>query len=117
MAKSTITIDVELDEGRVPQNIQWRATESTADRPQQAKAMMVSLWDGADKAALRIDLWTQKMMVDEMADFYFQTFMGMADSFERSTHQKELVDDIRKFAQTFYKKFQEEQMKQNKLNP
>lgn len=117
MAKSTITIEVELDEGRVPQNIQWQATESTADRPQQAKAMMVSLWDGADKAALRIDLWTQKMMVDEMADFYFQTFMGMADSFERSTHQTELVGDIRKFAQTFYKKFQEEQMKQNKLNP
>ncbi|HYH16046.1 MAG TPA: gliding motility protein GldC [Flavisolibacter sp.] len=117
MAKSTITIDVELDEGRVPQSIQWQATESTADRPQQAKAMMVSLWDGADKAALRIDLWTQKMMVDEMADFYFQTFMGMADSFERSTHQKELVDEIRKFAQTFYKKFQEQQMKENKLNP
>jgi gliding motility-associated protein GldC len=117
MAKSTITIEVDLDEGRVPQNIQWQATESTADRPQQAKAMMVSLWDGADKAALRIDLWTQKMMVDEMADFYFQTFMGMADSFERSTHQAELVNDIRKFAQSFYKKFQEEQMKQNKLNP
>jgi len=115
MAKSTITIEVELDEGRVPQSIQWQATESTADRPQQAKAMMVSLWDGADKAALRIDLWTQKMMVDEMADFYFQTFMGMADSFERSTHQTALVNDIRQFAQTFYKKFQEEQMKQNKL--
>jgi gliding motility-associated protein GldC len=115
MAKSTITIEVDLDEGRVPQNIQWKATESTADRLQQAKAMMVSLWDGADKAALRIDLWTQKMMVDEMADFYFQSFMGMADSFERSTHQQELVDDIRKFAQTFFKKFQDLQMKENKL--
>jgi gliding motility-associated protein GldC len=117
MAKSTITIDVELDEGRVPQNIQWKATESTADRPQQAKAMMVSLWDGADKAALRIDLWTQKMMVDEMADFYFQTLMGMADTFERATHQTELVDDMKKFAQGFYRKFQELQMKENKLNP
>ena len=117
MAKSTITIDVELDESRVPQNIQWRATESTAEHPQQAKAMMVSLWDGADKAALRIDLWTQKMMVDEMADFYFQTLMGMADTFERATHQNELVDDMRKFAQTFYKKFQEQQMKENKLEP
>lgn len=115
MAKSTITIDVELDEGRVPQNIQWKATESTAERPQQAKAMMVSLWDGADKAALRIDLWTQKMMVDEMADFYFQTFMGMADSFERATHMEPLVSDIRQFAQAFYKKFQEQQMKENKL--
>jgi gliding motility-associated protein GldC len=115
MAKSTITIDVELDENRVPQNIQWHATESTADRPQQAKAMMISLWDGADKAALRIDLWTQKMMVDEMADFYYQTMMTMADTFERATKQKELVDEMKKFAQTFYKKFQEQQLKDNSL--
>jgi hypothetical protein len=35
--------------------------------------MMVSFWDGADKAAMRIDLWTQQMMVDEMADFLSRT--------------------------------------------
>ena len=62
MAKSTIVIDVELDEGRVPSNIEWRATESTIERPQQAKAFMLSIWDGSEKTALRIDLWTQKMM-------------------------------------------------------
>ena len=56
MQKSTITIDVELNEGRVPQAIEWQATESTADRPQQAKALLLSLWDGAEKTALRIDL-------------------------------------------------------------
>ncbi len=115
MAKSTIVIDVELDESRVPQNIQWSATESTADRPAQAKAFMLSMWDGAEKSALRIDLWTQKMMVDEMADFYYQTFMTMADTFERATKQAELVDDMKNFARSFYKKFQEIQMKDNKL--
>ncbi len=115
MAKSTITIEVELDEGRVPQNIQWSATESFADRPSEAKAFMLSIWDGAEKTALRIDLWTQKMMVDEMADFYYQTFMTMADTFERSTKQAELVNDMKKFAKDFYKKFQDIQMKENKL--
>ncbi len=103
-----------MDENRVPQSIQWQATESTADRMQQAKAFMLSLWDGADKAALRIDLWTQKMMVDEMADFYYQTFMTMADTFERATRQKELVDEMKKFAKDFYQKFQELQIKENK---
>ena len=73
MVQSNISIDVELDEERIPSNIQWQATESTANKPQQAKAMMLSFWDGADKSALRIDLWTQKMMVDEMADFYYAT--------------------------------------------
>src|SRR4026207_2118272 len=114
MIKSRITIDVELDEDRVPQNIQWQATESTASSPQNAKAMMLAFWDGADKSALRIDLWTQKMMIDEMADFYYQTFMTMADTYERATKQKPLVDDMKAFAKSFYEKFREEQMKENK---
>ena len=66
--------------------------------------------------ALRIDLWTQKMMVDEMADFYYQTFMTMADTYARATRQTDLVNDIKKFAQDFYQKFQEIQMKENKAS-
>jgi len=115
MAKSSIVIDVELDEGRVPSSIEWKASESTIERPQQAKAFMLSLWDGADKTALRIDLWTKKMMVDEMADFYYQTFMTMADTFDRATKNAELVNDMKNFARQFYAKFQEQQMSENKL--
>jgi len=105
MTQSQIIIDVALDEGKVPQEIQWKATASTADEAQKAKAVMLSLWDGTDKSALRIDLWTKDMMVDEMADFYFQTLMSMADTYDRATHQKELVEDMKKFAHDFYRKF------------
>jgi len=114
MAKSQIVIDVELDENRIPQKIEWIATESTAANRQEAKAVMLSLWDGTEKSALRIDLWTQKMMVDEMADFYYQTFMTMADTYGRATRQTDLVNDMKKFAQEFYKKFQEIQMNESK---
>ncbi len=62
------------------------------------------------KTALRIDLWTQTMMVDEMADFYYQVFFTMADTFERATQQKELSDDIKKFSKQFQNKFRELQM-------
>ena len=117
MTKSKIVIEVELDENRVPSNIEWQATESTVERPQQARAFMLSLWDGAEKTALRIDLWTQKMMVDEMADFYYQTMMTMADTFERATRQTELVNDMKTFAKDFHTKFQQQQMKENKLEP
>ena len=103
-------IDVELDENRIPSSIEWRATD-TQEHAQQAKAVMLSLWDGAEKTALRIDLWTQKMMVDEMADFYYQTFMTMADTYQRATRQTELVDDMKNFAKEFHRKFQELQMK------
>jgi hypothetical protein len=45
------------------------------------------------------------MMVDEMADFYYQTMMTMADTFDRATHQTELVGEMKSFAKAFYTKF------------
>ncbi|MBX9782218.1 MAG: gliding motility protein GldC [Chitinophagaceae bacterium] len=111
--KSTISIDVMMDEGRVPEMITWKATDSTADMDQRAKAMMISFWDGADKSALRIDLWTKDMMVDEMADFYYQTLMTMADSFLRATNSTDISTDMKEFAKTMMKKFKAEQLKQN----
>ena len=112
MVKSSITIDVELDSERVPSNIRWQATESTANEPQNAKAMMLSFWDAADKSALRIDLWTQKMMVDEMADFYYQMLMSMADTFKRATQYQDMSDDMKKFAKEFFDKFRAIQLKE-----
>ncbi len=113
MHQSTITIDVHLDEDKVPQKIEWKATDSTAALPQPARAMMVAFWDAADKSAMRIDLWTKDMMVDEMADFYYQTLMGMADTYMRATQQTDMVDDMKKFAKDFYKKFRDGQLKEN----
>jgi gliding motility-associated protein GldC len=115
MRQSRITIDVSLDEKNIPDQILWNATDSTADNAQKARAMMLSFWDGADKSALRMDLWTKDMMVDEMADFYYQTIMTMADSFERATHQAELVDMMKNFAKDFYGRFRDIQLKENKL--
>jgi gliding motility-associated protein GldC len=112
MTQSTITIDVNLDEQKIPHQIMWNATQSNSEAKQEAKAMMISFWDGKERAALRIDLWTKDMMVDEMADFYYQTMMTMADTFERATHQAELVNEMKGFAKTFYTKFKQTQEKQ-----
>jgi gliding motility-associated protein GldC len=114
MSKSTITIDIHLDEQKVPEQINWSATDSTADMMQPAKSMMVAFWDAQEKAALRIDLWTKDMMVDEMADFYYQTFMGMADTFMRATQNQELVNQMKQNAKDFYQKFRDSQVKENK---
>jgi len=115
MKKSSINIDVLLDVDKVPAQISWNATDSTAEKARNAKAMMLSFWDGSDKTALRIDLWTKDMMLDEMADFFYQTFMTMADTYERATHQDELVTDMRVFAKDFYNKFRAQQLKENKI--
>ena len=116
MNKSTITIDVVTDENKVPDSISWSATDTSAENMQKAKAMMISFWDSADKAALRIDLWTKDMMVDEMADFFFQTMMTMADTYGRATKYTEQVDEMKKFAHDFYEKFKAKQLKENKAD-
>ena len=33
---------------------------------------MISIWDSENKSSLKIDLWTKKMMVEEMKFFTFQ---------------------------------------------
>lgn len=114
MHTSTISINVELDNDKVPHNIKWKASDSTVTEGQDARAMMLAFWDGTDKSALRIDLWTKEMMVDEMADFFYQTMMTMADTYNRATQQQELVNDMKQFAKDFYNKFKALQLKENK---
>ena len=114
MSKSTITIGVKMDENRVPETIEWIASDTSAEQLQKAKAFMLSFWDAAEKTALRIDLWTKDMMVDEMADFFYQTMMTMADTYGRATHHQEMVDDMKKFAHEFYHRSREKQLKENK---
>ncbi len=115
MTTSSINIDVTLDNDRVPADIRWSATDSSTDNARQAKAMMLAFWDGAEKTALRIDLWTKDMMVDEMVDFFYQTLMTMAETYQRATQDPSLVAEMKQFARDFYKKFRDQQMKTNKL--
>lgn len=81
MHQSTITVQVELDDQKIPQTMKWSASDSTATEAQDARAMMLTFWDPTDKTALRIDLWTKDMMVDEMADFFYQNLMGMGETY------------------------------------
>lgn len=101
---SEIKIQIDLDEDKMPDTIQWAAPDGGVEEPQKAKAMLLGLWDGDQKTAMRIDLWTQKMMVDEMNDFFYQTFFGMADTYLRATRNAELAAELKEFAKTFHKK-------------
>ena len=105
-----------MDESQVPDSITWNASDTTVEHAQKAKAMMLSFWDASEKTALRIDLWTKDMMIDEMADFFYQTMMTMADSYGRATKEDETVDEMKKFAKNFYGKFKTRQLKENKAS-
>ena len=107
MTKHTISIDVHLDSEKMPEHIDWHATGSSQAEPTSAKAFMLSLWDGQEKTALKIDLWTKKMMVDEMNDFFYQTMMTMAETFKNATRNEALAEEYKEFARNFKRKADE----------
>ena len=101
--QSEIKFNIELDENKVPDSIQWDASDAGISN-EDAKALMLSVWDPKTKETLRIDLWTKEMLVDEMKIFYHQTLLSMADSFERATNDKEVAEGMRMFAEDFAKR-------------
>jgi hypothetical protein len=42
MHQSTITVQVELDDQKIPQTMKWSASDSTATEAQDARAMMLT---------------------------------------------------------------------------
>ncbi|WP_267740025.1 gliding motility protein GldC [Myroides injenensis] len=100
---SDINIRVELDENRVPDKILWNAKDGGVEAA-RSKAMLLSIWDHKVQETLRIDLWTKDMPVDEMKKFFHQTFVAMADTFERATEDKKMADTMRDFCEYFAEK-------------
>jgi gliding motility-associated protein GldC len=102
--KSHINIQVETDDNKMPETIEWMAPEGGIAQMQKAKGLLLGLWDGDEKTAMRIDLWTNKMMVDEMNDFFYQSLFGMADTYARATRNVQLAEELKEFARGFHKK-------------
>ncbi|HTN47499.1 MAG TPA: gliding motility protein GldC [Flavipsychrobacter sp.] len=102
--KSEIKIEIALDEEKMPETIEWKAPDGGVDGLQEAKGLLLGLWDGNEKSALRIDLWTKKMMVDEMNEFFYQSLYGMAETYLRATRNEDLAKEMKAFAVSFRKK-------------
>ena len=107
--KSNIEIQVGLDENKVPEKIRWSAQDGGMTH-QEAKAVMLSIWDAEAKESLRIDLWTKDMPLDDMKIFFHQTLRAMADTFQRATDDEKMSATMRDFSDYF-----EEKMELDKL--
>lgn len=106
--KSEISIEVTLDKEKMPETIQWKAPDGGVEGLQQAKGLLLGLWDGNEKSALRIDLWTKDLLVDEMNEFFYQSLYGMAETYMRATQNESLSKEIKAFAVSFRKKAEEQ---------
>ncbi|MCO4820916.1 MAG: gliding motility protein GldC [Flavobacteriaceae bacterium] len=102
---SKIELNVELDENRVPETLLWSAQDGGINN-EEAKAMMLSVWDHQAKETLRIDLWTKDMPVDEMKQFFHQTLVAMSDTFNRATQDEKMTATMKDFCDYFAEKLE-----------
>jgi gliding motility-associated protein GldC len=102
---SEINIKIRLDENKVPEEISWTAKDGGIEN-EASKAIMLSVWDHKKKDTLRMDLWTKDMPVDEMKQFYHETLVAMADTFERATDDQKMGATMRDFCAYFAEKLE-----------
>ena len=102
---SEIKVNIELDQNNVPEKLFWTAQDGGVNN-EEAKTVLLSIWDAKAKETLRIDLWTKDMPVDEMKLFFHQTLVAMADTFERATNDEKMAATMRDFCDYFAEKLQ-----------
>lgn len=102
MRNAEIKFTISLDENNLPSQITWDASDANAHST--AKAIMLNMWDEKEKNAMRIDLWTKDMMVDEMKQFVHQSLMTMADTFKRATGEEQMAEEMQRFGMFFAEK-------------
>lgn len=102
---SEIKLKVGLDENRVPEELTWSAQDGGVEN-EEAKAMLLSVWDSKNKESLKIDLWTKDMPVDEMKLFFHQTLVTMSDTFMRATQDEKMTATMKDFCEYFADKLE-----------
>lgn len=102
---SQINIQVGLNDNQLPLRMLWSASDGQIDNA-EASAFLLSLWDPKSKNTMKIDLWTKEMTIEEMKQFFHQTLLTMADTFEKATGEHLICEDLRDYCFHFADKMQ-----------
>lgn len=103
--KSAINIEVGLNDNNLPIEMRWSATD-TGSEAQRARGMFLSFWNPDEKNTMKIDLWTKDMSIEEMKQFFHQTLLTMADTFEKATGETKITEDLRDYCYHFAEKME-----------
>lgn len=101
--KSPISIEVTVDENKIPEKIIWSAPDGDVEN-EVAQAMLLAFWDGQNQEALRMDLWVKEMPVDQMKMFFHQTLLTMSDTYLRATQDEIMTATMKDFCDYFAEK-------------
>ena len=59
--KTQITIDVDLDENNIPEQMKWTAPDGGMCLIWMPKPCCLSFWDAENQETLKMDLWVKEM--------------------------------------------------------
>lgn len=93
MRKSSIHIEVSLDQQNIPEKIEWHASDNPG-QVENTKSFALSFWDAESSAIMRIDLWTKEMLVGEMKRFFLQSLGGMNDTLRSATNDDAWYQEV-----------------------
>ena len=102
---SEIKVIIDLDQNNVPEKLTWSAQDGGVNN-EEAKTVLLSIWDAKAKETLRIDLWTKDMPVDEMKLFFHQTLVAMSDTYKRATGDEKMSETMKDFCDYFAEKLE-----------
>jgi len=103
--KTKITIDVNLDENNIPEEMRWTAPDGGVS-DMDTKAMLLSFWDSENQETLKMDLWVKEMPVDQMQLFFHQTLVSLSDTFYRATQDEKMTATMKDFCDYFAEKLE-----------
>ena len=95
MGKQTnISIEVQLDENKIPEKIVWSAPDGGVNE-EEAQALLMTL---------RMDLWVKDMPVNQMNVFFHQSLVTMSKTFLRATQDEKMAATMNDFCDYFAEK-------------
>ncbi len=101
---SEITIHIELDDTRIPSNIEWQASDAGQKHPAVSKSVFLSLLDKDTLDTSTLFLWTKDCQVAEMDRTMFYMLTSLSDGYFKATNNSELANEMRRFVQYFGEK-------------
>jgi gliding motility-associated protein GldC len=104
MALSDINIKIELDANRVPEKIEWQASDAHQEVPSSSKSVFLSFLDKDTLDTSTLFLWTKECQVAEMDRSMYYILAALTDGYFRATQHQELANEMRRFVQYFGEK-------------
>ena len=101
---SEIILRINLDANRIPEKIEWQASESGQKHLTESKSVFLSLLDKDSLDTSTLFLWTKECQVAEMDRNIYYGLAAMADGYFKATQNTELANEMRKFVRYFGEK-------------